>query len=383
MNVNEAREFVEAYAGGDLPRLREAVRVLEESGDPDARVWAERGRQALESEQVGLGVEREEDPTLEETTTETSDRFDPESEQRQIEEATAHAEATQTLQESGIEPTGDPEVDAMLAEQVGPGGGGGGDPIGGYFPEDNVSDGPRPVGQPGGPSLDGTNTRSTAYVDGDDVRLLRELPEEQLRRLQDLLVAVGYAPSVTPGEIDDGTVAGFRRLLAVANRNGEPWEATLQRLEHKLDTGEIDDQSEEGQRPGFVEPTRLAPNPDRIREDIEKFGRERLGRDLSPEEVEHLAGTLEELEEADYQRRVEAARGEFEAESEARETGQDQPATEADEFGSEVVASEFGQHFDERYAPEIDRQDRVETGRAVSELLQVGGSLVGSMTGGR
>lgn len=222
------------------------------------------------------------------------------------------------------------------------------------------------------------------YWDGDEKNPFKfgVRNEEDRARIQLALEDAGLLETgdYRPGEWDKGTWEAFRDVLGFANVNGLTWDSALTRM---IESEARREKDEGPKYPGFLEPTRLEPNPDRLRADVEQFGREKLGRDLSEEETEHLAGFLEESERADFDRMVEVRHDEHEFGKQAELTGQPVTPPEREEFGANVVASEFGQHFDERYAPEIDRQGRVETGRAVSELLQVGGSLVGQMTGGR
>lgn len=219
---------------------------------------------------------------------------------------------------------------------------------------------------------------SNPYYEGDDVRLLQDMPEEELIRLQQQLMTLGLASSIVPGFVDDRTANGFRQILSMANRAGDTWRATVHRAVRLRDEAGLDD----ADRPGFVEPVRLEPDRARLRRDVMGYAEQRLGRQLSDDEAEHLAGALADIERGDFDRLVAAQRSAHQAGVAAADTGEDQtPAAQA-EHGSEVVAARFEDLFNERYGNELDMVGRVDAGREVSRLIMGGTGMASQMTGG-
>lgn len=237
------------------------------------------------------------------------------------------------------------------------------------------------------PRGEGATITATPYWYKDDVESLDELSPEVLWQYQEAFVTAGLLTGkFRQGVADDPTRSAYRSLLETANRigAGRDLAGTVEYLVQNppKSAEEHMGQQEEEVYPGFLAPTRLEANPARIRENVQKFGRDQLGRDLSEEEVEHLAGTLESMERDDFDRMVEVKHDEHEWGKQAKLTGQPTTPPEREEFGAEVVASEFASYFKDRYAKQLEDLDRAEAGRAVSDLVLGGTSLASSMAGG-
>lgn len=382
MNAHEAIELIDGWTGsGSTRELREAVETLEKSqkgkyGSANVRMMkdaSERGRSLLRSLGVsGFGMEvGPRDPAYR--------RTDGRPDRTVVERPGDSARGGQTQASSGgSSQFGD--IESTILQGL-DGGTGQLAPIGGFFKEP-ADTGDRFPGIPGPiRDIQQSNTLQDPYYEGDEFTLLRDMPEEQLVRLQDTLVALGLAPDVVPGELDDGTLRGFSRLLAMSNRNGERWSTTVSRLERSIESGEFGD-PDEPEPPGFVEPARLEADPARVREEIRQFGEKRLGRDLNDDEIDHLSSALIDLERSDFDNMVAEERGIHEATQEAQLTGEDQRVGDFAEHGAGVVSSQFSELFRERYGKELQRRDDVEMGQVVQNLISGGTRSVGQMTGG-
>lgn len=242
------------------------------------------------------------------------------------------------------------------------------DPIGGYWngpanlPEDVSRNQP-----PGSQLLD-------PYVDGDEIRLLRGLPAEVLARLQDTLVAVGFIGEILPGEVDDATIAGFTRLLAMANRNGERWAHTVGRLQRKLDSGELVDRTPID--PGNVSMEYLPPDPAEIRNSIRSTAAQIVPDiELSDEEIESLRVEFENLGRQQYDAAQGLAQARADARAVAAETGEDQVVTGPPQVNAAV---RFQELLEERFADNIRRREMTE--EEIERRQMTGGVLSGLLT---
>lgn len=263
-----------------------------------------------------------------------------------------------------------------------------GNVIGGYFPfEQDVAGMPTP-GQfnPG-------RQRDDAYYDGDEFRLIQDMPLEEYRRLQDFLVSVGLADDIYYGERGDPeTISGFSRLLGMANASGEGWERTRMRFERLRDTDQLGPNGigtgggrgggQMPERPGFVGSEYLPPDPAEINGSIRDLA-EKLTPDvdLDDQQVDELRDTFLAYGRQQHEASQAWARSEFEANLDAGETGDDQTVS-----GPDVpnTAARFREHFEEKFKPNIDRRESAEqevdrrqvTDANLSNLMQLA-------TGGR
>lgn len=216
--------------------------------------------------------------------------------------------SAQEAAQQGESLTGDPRLDgavqqaveAIMAEQ----GPANDDVIGGVFgggmttnPNLGGSGQNAPMGgrlsqteQAQGFLAENPNARLQPYVAGDEVRELSRLPTEKLVRLQELMVTLGLTSKAIPGEIDPDTRRGFQRVLATANATGERWESTIQRLEQKYNSGELE---EFGLDTGDTdEPIYQEPDYATLAQQVKSVVRDTLRRDPTDEQLAQLTAEL-------------------------------------------------------------------------------------------
>lgn len=264
-----------------------------------------------------------------------------------------------------------------------------GDPLGGYWEgPQQTPDAWRLHGLPTNPNYPARGP-DEPYYEGDEVALLRARPAEERRRIQDLLVATGLTNSVIPGEIDDGTVSGFQRLLGMANRNGEHWQSTFSRLQRGLDSGEIGPDAEQRDPFRFVEQEYLPPDPAEIRNAVRDLAA-RIVPDvaLSDEEVDSLRQQFEGFGRAEFnaaeQQRENDARAEYAASAPVTAgSGTEEVIVESGAIPQTSAADRFREYFEERYSANIARgEDREEEGERRKVTDSNLGNLLAIATGG-
>lgn len=250
-------------------------------------------------------------------------------------------------------------------------GGGPGDIIGG----DGAWDGGRGswYGPPGQAGTQFMPAPPEPYTDGMENVLLRSMPAEVRARLQEVLVATGMASSVVPGEMDDGTVAGFRRLLSVSNRNGERWQSTMYRLQRAAARGDFDPDPEDRDPFRFVEAEYLPPDPAEVRNSIRDLATKIVPDvEISDEEIEYLRDQFEGMGaqqfRASEQQRMNDARAEFAA-NDPTATG-DEVITTSEGVQEVSAAERFREFFEDRYSANIQRGEDVEQESARRDMTQ-------------
>lgn len=237
------------------------------------------------------------------------------------------------------------------------------------------------------------------YVEGDQWAILQSLPEEGLALLQDRLIGLGLIDPTLGGFVRGGvgtaTVVAFGEVLGESNGLGMDWRQSLDLMTMNYARGGAASASGGGPggdgagpmgEQGFVAPTRLEPDRDRLRQDVMGYARDRLGRDLSDEEADALSGVLADIENDSFNRQVAASRSEFDARQAA--AGQPDGVRGADgtpqgqESGSGFIASQFERNFDERFAGELNLVGRMDAARQLTDGLTQGFNMAGRMTGG-
>lgn len=238
---------------------------------------------------------------------------------------------------------------------------------GGGLPEQEVIGGFYGGGQPGGGPDGGIpyapGMAPDPYYEGEEFDILRGLTTEDRVRLQQQLVAVGLASGVVYGEIDggpsSGTVGAMRSLLAMANRAGEEWTATLGRI--ATNPAMQEDAKE------FDPTPHIKPDYATISQKIKQTFREALGRDPDKYEMQQLAGELTGFYELEQEAATEFETLQFEA----SQTPGSQPVEAVQQVDP---MSRFTEMFESKYANELDFvQDKAEG--------QVAGASVDSAVG--
>jgi hypothetical protein len=215
------------------------------------------------------------------------------------------------------------------------------------------------------------------YYQGAATALLRSMPAEERARLQELMLAVGLTNSVIRGEIDDGTVSGFERLLGIANRRGERWQTSITRLRRALDTGAIENVGPGGAGGGggagvmdvrdpfrFVEQEYLPPDPAEVRNSIRELAKQMVPDvELDDAEVDYLRSQFEsfgkEQFEASEHQRLHDARAEYDASAPIDEgdTDPDDVIVRSEGVQQVSAADRFREYFEKRYGPNIERRE--------------------------
>lgn len=241
------------------------------------------------------------------------------------------------------------------------------DVIGGYSAVLNAGRTPLPEAGPGTIGLDvgirGVNTE--VYFAGDEIAELRALTTEDRVRLQEQLVAVGLASEVFYGEIDEATVRGFASVLAMANRSGDNWRATLGRLA-------TSSSAEREAAQEFEPQPYLKPDYATLAQRVKQTFRDELGRDPDDYEMQQLTAELSGFDALAYEREQELA---------AMAHGQQ--VTPGVQAGGAVTAvdplSRFREIFEQRYAGELDFvEDKKEAAETQGFMEGVAGTVAGA-----
>lgn len=171
------------------------------------------------------------------------------------------------------------------------------------------------------------------------------------------------------GVWDDFSNEIMLQTMSHANQHGVPWQLALQNLGETV----RQERAKQGRggggggRRAFVAPTYRPPDYATLSSEIQQYAQSRLGRDLKDYEIELLAGKMSEDFRKAYDADVQAARADYNASVAGRAAGGTVETVDP--------AARFTEFFDERYAPEIDRIERV--GDATTDRSLLMQSLIG------
>lgn len=221
----------------------------------------------------------------------------------------------------------------------------------------------QPDGSMTGPLALREGSTGYTYYEGNQYDILKALNTEDRVRLQQQLAAIGLATNPVYGEIDDATVNGMSKLLAMSNRAGTTWEATLNRIAtNPAMQDQLGGAGGAGQ-PEFDVPTYLAPDYASLAQDVKATFRQRLGRDPDQGEMAQLIGELEGWHKGAFDAEVGAARQDF-----------DNRLAEGEQAGGTVrqvdPMSRFQEMFDRTYANELDFVEDKEAAVESREITQ-------------
>lgn len=250
-----------------------------------------------------------------------------------------------------------------FADQYAPAGGFGGMP----------QDVPQPIGGDLAPSdhknelvrmTSGYGTSFSGYFEGEEFSLLRGLPTEQRARLQDQMMALGIASSTVRGEIDAGTLAGFRSLLSMANSSGTDWQQTLSRVQRTAEqTGTLG--------PKVPDQVYMAPDYATMSQAVKETMKAKLRRDPTDAELAILGDQLSGLYRQQFDGGVEVAQME--------DTG----AGRVLEGPMQVdPMARFNEAFEQRYAGEIKVVENVDERQQATAKAGMVADSFGSLIGG-
>lgn len=213
--------------------------------------------------------------------------------------------------------------------------------------------------RPGGPvTADaaerlGPTFRPTPIYWTDDEWQPSSWPPERVARLQADLAAAGLIPAkanIQLGLWDPVSAAAYKELLGYSNAVGLP-------AEQAIELYRAGRQVEE-----FKPDALLRPDPARLIQDVKSAMASRLGRKPTESELDEAVGFLSAQYRRQHDVGVEEARREFEAERSPVLLGADgqEVAPAADEVSEVDPAAQFAEYMERQYAPEIDRNERVE-----------------------
>ena len=203
--------------------------------------------------------------------------------------------------------------------------------------------------------------------------------------LKDSLVRAGY---LDPDQQAGGATWAFAEASAMAaladesNGLGVPWNLQLAKV--AANPSEAAKRRAKGRalsdRRPFVAPAFLKPDMATLSQAVKESVRQRLGREPTGAEMGELVETLGIDFRAEFGAQVQALRSEFDATTRAIETDAPQAAGTVQSVNP---AAQFAEHFDKRFAGEIDVRKR---GAAVNQREAIGAatlSMVDGLIGGR
>jgi hypothetical protein len=216
-----------------------------------------------------------------------------------------------------------------------------------------------------GPSAPGKVQQVPArYFDGDEWLPGATLRSSEIADLQRQMVAAGLIPRGTEyrnGYWDDVTRAGYRALLAESNGSGL---TAQQQLRVRQDTAAAN-------RTPFQAPTRLRPDPARLRENVRDLFSTVVGGDREPTtgELDELTAAFTKFDQDAYTSNVAGARAEYDAAQAAADGG----TYTAPAVQNVDASARFEEFFRDRYRPEIDMR------RGITDLSNGRENLQGSI----
>lgn len=200
---------------------------------------------------------------------------------------------------------------------------------------------PPPIGGVAPPPLDISDPRvneqlssdrpSVIYREGDDYTYFEAMPLELRVRLQDQLVSLGLSDGVIRGELDNATIGGMAKLMALANRSGTTWRATLNRLVKLNDDGLLNTGSSAKVNPY------LPPDYASLAQRVKATFRDALDRDPTQAEMQL---TVNELF-GDFREQYDA--------EQATGAGREVSVSQVDPI------ARFQEAFEARYKPEVEQ----------------------------
>ncbi len=203
--------------------------------------------------------------------------------------------------------------------------------------------------------------------------------------LKDSLVRAGY---LDPDQQAGGATWAFAEASAMAaladeaNGIGTTWNQQLAKV--AADPSEAAKRRAKGRagadRRPFVSPAFLKPDMATLSQAVKESVRQRLGREPTGAEMGELVETLGVDFRAEFGAQVAALRSEFDATTRAIETDEPQAAGTVQSVNP---AARFAEHFDQRFAGEIDVRKR---GAAVNQREAIGAAtlnMVDGLIGGR
>ena len=198
--------------------------------------------------------------------------------------------------------------------------------------------------------------------------------------LKDSLVRAGY---LDPDQQAGGATWAFAEASAMAlladesNGAGVPWNLQLAKV--AANPSEAAKRRAKGRagadRRPFVSPAFLEPDMATLSQAVKGSVRQRLGREPTAREMGELIATLDTDYTAEFGVQVAALRSEFDATTRAIETDEPQAAGS---FRSVDPSARFAEHFDQRFAGEIDVRER---GAAVNQREAIGAATMSMVDG--
>lgn len=233
-------------------------------------------------------------------------------------------------------------------------------PIGGMPDDFRAPARPRPGGPVTADTAErvGPTMRPTPIYWTDDEWGPANWSPERIARLQADLAAVGLIgpkENITLGVWDPKSATAYKDLLAYSNSVGLPAEQAIQLYGM-------------GQRVDEFKPDEfIRPDPARLAQDVKSAIRERLRRDPTASELRELMGAAGGFFEEAFRAQSEVSRRAFEAEQSPL-LGEGEPAPVAESVDVDPGAR-FAELIESRFAPEIDRIDRVDEAASNRENL--------------
>lgn len=203
------------------------------------------------------------------------------------------------------------------------------------------------------------------YYEGQETEILRSLSTEQRARLQEQMVALGLTSRVVYGEVDDGTIAGFRSLLAMSNQKRERWQSTLSRIVTRAEQeGVFEDAPTEVYRP---------PNYEAAAQDIKTMFKDYLRRDPTEAELALLGEKLMSLHRQGFDDDVAAT--DMQADNVGAGRVIEGPA-------QRNYMAEFRAHMEQKFAGEREVVEDVDERQQATQMTNTIADSLGSIIGG-
>jgi len=188
----------------------------------------------------------------------------------------------------------------------------------------------------------------TPYYEGESFEVLRRMNTEDLARFQDTIVAQGVVREIIPGYVDDRTIGGMEKLMALGNRRGASWESVRNEI---VRIGGMPGQN--GDEPQFDPKPYLAPDYATLAQEVKSTFRQRLGREPDQAEMAELVGELQGWNKGAYDAEVQYGQSQFDDDDGI--PGVEEPPQE---LSNVDPVSRFQELFDERYSGELDIVER-------------------------
>ena len=188
------------------------------------------------------------------------------------------------------------------------------------------------------------------YKNGDEWRILQNLPPEETRRLQDRLAFVGLLEDYRPGDLSDPNLIGaVKDLMTVANRQGSTWKDALGQFETNIQNGAMEPfgtEDVEDQVPQ-VPSAEAVPDYTSLKRRVIRHFRDTLRRDPTQAEVRMFADEMM----ADFEAQ---AAGEFRRRAETRDLPDDVGAAHVPVQEQIDPVARFEQAFEQRMGGQIE-----------------------------